>query len=550
MMLRRKEGAIVSVHAVAWVVVGLLGHVVVGGQGGARRHDLDAEAGALAADWDRMLLWKASQHLHGAVTATGWRRAQPTTPHWHHRRAQQCNAGSKLWHIEPANSASAGVHRAQKGGFLFGSYHHDYQTAWPILPKNNRLALHSCDAVYTEIDFNDKRLLFNYDRCMVLPGNAYNRGQKWPEKRDTGVSLLSMLDTATATAVRRYMDQVARRFPQVGRRLTHGWEALKPMAWMMKYSELAAFRTTAELVKAGASSRTVLDKFIFEQAARSGMRTGGMEDGSHMCLLFDTIETRDEAIAYIGNFLATLKNGLLIELSEDSAQEMLIENVTQTGLTDWYTCSPLCDFAAAIHAGIKQSYLQLGRNVRERHLMQRVQQRQVQALGMYRNNIFSERVAQKMAQRPHLRHCFVLGLAHLLDHGATCQGNDVVQLLNSKGWRVRHINKTDNICHLMPRMDLTHLSLRQLHQHATRVGLFNIPAVLQRAKSEQEMKQLLRTQLQTVAASHPSVLMNFSVRSWLPHESGHIFDNVCRLPPYRPAAPGAICSARNFTCSW
>ena len=35
------------------------------------------------------------------------------------------------------------------------------------------------------------------------------------------------------------MHHIKRRFRQIGLRLTHGWEALKPMAWMLKYSALA-----------------------------------------------------------------------------------------------------------------------------------------------------------------------------------------------------------------------------------------------------------------------------------------------------------------------
>ena len=47
-----------------------------------------------------------------------------------------------------------------------GAVHH--AAIRPRLPLNNRLALHSCDIVFTEIDFNDHNLLSNYDQCMVL----------------------------------------------------------------------------------------------------------------------------------------------------------------------------------------------------------------------------------------------------------------------------------------------------------------------------------------------------------------------------------------------
>ena len=41
---------------------------------------------------------------------------------------------------------------------------------------------------------------------------------------------------------------------------------------------------------------------------------------------------------------------------------------------------------------------------------------------------------------PHLQHCFVLGLGHLMDHNATCSGNDVPQLLRDPhGFGIRHV---------------------------------------------------------------------------------------------------------------
>ncbi len=44
-------------------------------------------------------------------------------------------------------------------------------------------------------------------------------------------------------------------------------------------------------VAAGCGCAQVLDRFLFERAAEMGMVTGGAEDGSHVCLLFDTIQT-------------------------------------------------------------------------------------------------------------------------------------------------------------------------------------------------------------------------------------------------------------------
>ena len=44
-------------------------------------------------------------------------------------------------------------------------------------------------------------------------------------------------------------------------------------------------------VAAGCGCAQVLDRFLFERAAELGMETGGAEDGSHLCLLFDTIQT-------------------------------------------------------------------------------------------------------------------------------------------------------------------------------------------------------------------------------------------------------------------
>ena len=159
----------------------------------------------------------------------------------------------------------------------------------------------------------------NFDRCMVLPGNVYSRGRHMPVKRPSGMSLLDLLDAKTGRAVAGYMRSLERRFRQVGPRLVTGWQALKPMAWMMKYSSLAEYETLDELLDAEAD-HLVLDHFIFQQAAQAGMLTGGIEDGSYMCLLFDTIETVPEASACVylsGIKLRGQSVGLLLVYSAD-----------------------------------------------------------------------------------------------------------------------------------------------------------------------------------------------------------------------------------------
>ena len=131
----------------------------------------------------------------------------------------------------------------------------------------------------------------------MLPGNAFSHIHNWPVHTSNGESLLDRVDADTAVQLRAYMLALIERFRQLGRetmaQLTHGWEALKPMAWMMKYSELAYYNSTEELLSAQATSsqHVVLDEFLFSRARELGMTTGGIEDGSYMCLLFDCRET-------------------------------------------------------------------------------------------------------------------------------------------------------------------------------------------------------------------------------------------------------------------
>jgi hypothetical protein len=87
----------------------------------------------------------------------------------------------------------------------------------------------------------------------------------------------------------------------VGASLAHGWQALKPQAWMMKFSSLHQYGSLADLMET--LPDTVLDEYVFDRAAAEGKTTGGLEDGSYMCLLFDTIRT--EAEAEVGLLLAT-----------------------------------------------------------------------------------------------------------------------------------------------------------------------------------------------------------------------------------------------------
>ena len=79
----------------------------------------------------------------------------------------------------------------------------------------------------------------------------------------------------------------------MGASLAHGWQALKPQAWMMKFSSLHQYGSLAELMET--LPDTVLDEYVFDRAAAEGKTTGGLEDGSYMCLLFDTIRTEAEA---------------------------------------------------------------------------------------------------------------------------------------------------------------------------------------------------------------------------------------------------------------
>ena len=111
--------------------------------------------------WDATLLHRSVVlDPLGDVASNAWPRRRRRTQE--QGGAEGCDAGSKLWFME-SNSTS-------KGAFFFGSYHYDYKLAWPLLPLNNRLALHSCDAVYTEIDFNDKTIVDNYDSCTLFVG--------------------------------------------------------------------------------------------------------------------------------------------------------------------------------------------------------------------------------------------------------------------------------------------------------------------------------------------------------------------------------------------
>ena len=121
-----------------------------------------------------------------------------------------------------------------------------------------------------------------------------------------------------------------------------------------------------------------------------------------------------------------------------------------------------------------------GRDGPERELLQAIESRQVQVLGMVRNERFAEFIRLQMLAQPELRQCFVFGLGHFLDHAATCSGtfpppvdslwlwswrasktiavaralkawlcagNDVVQLLNEvHGRTVRYVPADENIC--------------------------------------------------------------------------------------------------------
>ena len=333
------------------------------------------------------------------------------------------------------------------------------------------------------------------------------------------------------------------------------WEALKPMAWMLKYSALASYDSLEELVQAH-KDHHVLDKFIFEKAEQAGMKTGGLEDGSYMCLLFDTIESKAEASAYIGNFLGALKDGMVMQVSDDNAEEIIVENVTKKNpLTQWYTCTPLCDFASAWNNGVRAGFKQLGRNEQERKLLQRVQRRHVSALSMYRNHHMATTVERLVNQRPKSRHCFVLGLAHLLDHGATCSGNDVVQLLNARGRSVRHIPVSENICKLIlkPGSDLHGMHLGALRVAAEKAGVSDtiMDAVLNTGKSDDAQRAALIALLQKKAAEDWSKLMAFDTKPWL--NSSTVAQNlvdVCDFNESNASEPGGACTARSFQCAW
>ena len=81
--------------------------------------------------------------------------------------------------------------------------------------------------------------------------------------------------------------------------------------------------------------------------------------------------------------------------------------------------------------------------------------RQVQALGMFRNDHLAAAMAQHVAASPTTRHCFVLGLAHLLDQQATCAGCSPLSLALSNpiqrfppvdGWKRETIFKSQSSC--------------------------------------------------------------------------------------------------------
>jgi hypothetical protein len=299
------------------------------------------------------------------------------------------------------------------------------------------------------------------------------------------------------------------------------------MAWMMKYSELAYYNSSEALLAAQAASsqHVVLDEFLFSRARELGMVTGGIEDGTYMCVLFDTIETVPEASAYISVFLDGLENGVVVSATDDNLQELRVEDASvegQLGVAELYNCGHLCDFEAWWNAGIQRGYETLGRDLTERFLLQAVQRRPVEALAQYRNRNFAEFIHLATVVEPDLQHCFVLGLGHLLDHNATCTGNDVPQLLNDQhGFAARHIPADENICDtiLQPRVG----------QAATSTAL-------------DEITVALTATMDGTGVQDP----------WLQDgSSNHDIASVCNLPPRASlTSPGPICSLDNFTCSW
>ena len=70
-------------------------------------------------------------------------------------------------------------------------------------------------------------------------------------------------------------------------------------------------------------------------------------------------------------------------------------------------------------------------------------------------------VVAQITAAPTSRHCFVFGLAHFLDHQATCAGNDVIQLLNAQPYarRVRYIGTTIVLSANQTKTDGAHSSM-------------------------------------------------------------------------------------------
>ena len=123
---------------------------------------------------------------------------------------------------------------------------------------------------------------------------------------------------------------------------------------------------------------------------------------------------------------------------------------------------------------------------------------------------------------PHLQHCFVLGLGHLMDHNATCSGNDVPQLLRyPHGFGIRHVPEDENICETILRS--------RVDQAGASTGA-------------DEITSALAAIMDGTGARDP----------WLPDgSSNHDVGSTCDLPTRVPlTTPGAVCSLQNFTCQW
>ena len=297
--------------------------------------------------------------------------------------------------------------------YIFGTIHRPHTLIWPQIPRNVKKAFKSSKRIYFEIDLTSPEYLLAIKKCQYLPDKQ---------------TLMNVLPSRVFNKLQNYFKYIQSQISKWLKEnkiedrmesgdITKNWERKRPVWILLQLGSL-----NKEYVQ----SRTVppLDLYMFFKGQQAGKNIGHLESPEEHCKVNSL--NSSQVITYLDEILTNYNH-----TRKEKDNQLSREN-----LTYHYFCGNLSSYLFSPQVNDSRqppSTLQTLRNF-ENSL--------TEELFLRRNKQITRKIIQEIKldrRRRNRRIFFAIGAGHLVGKGS------IIELLNSKGFKPKHILATDKL---------------------------------------------------------------------------------------------------------